>query len=174
MKCPECSYVSHDYLDTCLKCNMALVEFKPKFNMMVLRPRELDLGELVDVGEEGIIDRDRFRIAGATFDMPHGTSHMTNSPAKKDSMAKPQGVEAGLKNTPTDMEVDIQFDTDNSAMSTEPGELTRTFYVPEELAKQIFNTNLPDRKVEIDKKPTEPKMDIQPDTDDPTMSTETQ
>jgi hypothetical protein len=57
-------------------------------------------------------------------------------------------------------------------MSTEPGELTRTFYVPEELAKQTCNMNLPDRKAEMDEMPAEPRMDIQSDTDNLTTSTE--
>ena len=172
MKCPKCSYVSHDYLDACRKCSINLVEFKRKFNLMVLQPGELDLGVLVDIGEEGLTDRDRFSSEDATLDTPHGESHRTNGLARKISMAKSPRVEAELDKMPADVEVDIQFDTDNTTMTTEPGALTRMFYVPEELAKQTFNMPLPDRKAALDERPPELKGDSQPETDHPALLAE--
>jgi hypothetical protein len=172
MKCPKCNYVSHDYLDACRKCSTDLVEFKQKFKLMVLQPGDLDLGELVEVGAEGVMDRDGFRITDTASDTLHGAPHMMNGPVRKIPIAKSQRDEARLNKIPTDIEVDIQFDTDNPIISTEPGELTRTFYVPEELAKQTFNMNLPDHKAGMGEKPTELKMDTHLNTDDPTTSTE--
>jgi hypothetical protein len=172
MKCPKCSYVSHDYLDACRKCSTDLVEFKQKFKLMILQPGNLDLGELVEVGAEGIVDRDRFHIADAISDTLHGASHMTNGPVRKVSIAKSQRGEAGLNRTPVGIEVDIQFDADSPTPSTEPGELTRTFYVPEELAKQTLNMNLLDHTAEMGEKLTKLKMDTRLNTDNPTTSTE--
>lgn len=43
MKCPKCSYVSHDYLDACRKCGMDLVDFKKELHLQVVRPGDLDL-----------------------------------------------------------------------------------------------------------------------------------
>jgi hypothetical protein len=171
MKCPKCSYVSYDYLDACRKCHIDLVKFKQKFNLMVLQPGDLDLGEMVDVDAESVAYRDGFRSAETPSDTPYGGSHMTNGLGRKVSKTKSQRGAAGLDNIPADMEVDIQFDTVNPTISTEPGELTRTFYIPEELAKQTFKRNLPARKTEMDEKPAEPKSDIQSDTGNLTTST---
>jgi hypothetical protein len=172
MKCPKCSYVSHDYLDACRKCSTDLVEFKQKFKLMVLRPGDLDLGELVEVGAAGVMGRDGFHLADATSDTLHGIPRMTNGPVRKVPMAKSQRDEARLNKIPANIEVDIQFDTDNHIMPTEPGELTRTFYVPEELAKQTLNMNLSNHKAEMGEKPTELKRDTQLNTDNPTTSPE--
>jgi hypothetical protein len=87
-------------------------------------------------------------------------------------MAKSPRVEAELDKMPADIEVDIQFDADNTTITTEPGALTRTFYVPEELAKQTFNVPLPGRKAALDERPTELKADIQPETDHPALLAE--
>lgn len=43
MKCPKCSYVSHDYLDDCRKCGVDLLAFKQQVGLLVLQPGELDL-----------------------------------------------------------------------------------------------------------------------------------
>jgi hypothetical protein len=127
------------------------VEFKRKFNLITLQPGELDLGELLGVGAEDSAYRDGFRMTDGLF--------------RDSSVAKSQRGEA-------DIEVDIQFDIEHSTMSTEPGELTRTFYVPEELAKQTCPMNRPNRQAEMDEKPAEPKMNIQSDTDNLTTSAE--
>jgi hypothetical protein len=153
MKCPKCRYVSHDYLDACRKCHTDLVEFKRKFNLRVLKPGELDLGELVS-------------------DTPPSEFRMTNDLARKVSMAKSQRVKAGLDEMAPEIEVDIQFDTDNPPTSTEPGELTKTFYVPEVLAKQMSEVNLPDREAGLDEMTAAPEADMPFDTDNPPTSTE--
>src|SRR5262245_46142308 len=43
MKCPKCSYVSHDYLDACRKCGRDLITFKQEIGLQVTRPGDLDL-----------------------------------------------------------------------------------------------------------------------------------
>jgi hypothetical protein len=139
---------------------------------MVLQPGDLDLGELVEVGAEGVVDRDGFHIVAAISDTLHGASHLTNGSVRKVSIAKSQRGEAGLNKIPVGIEVDIQFDTDTPTPSTEPGELTRTFYVPEELAKQTLNMNLPDHTAEMGEQLTKLKMETQLNTDNPTTSTE--
>lgn len=47
MKCPKCSYVSHDYLDACRKCGMDLVDFKKELHLQVVRPGDLDLSVML-------------------------------------------------------------------------------------------------------------------------------
>lgn len=43
MKCPKCSYVSHDYLNACRKCNIDLVNFKAQMHLQAIQPGVLDL-----------------------------------------------------------------------------------------------------------------------------------
>jgi len=54
MKCPKCSYVSHDYLDACRKCGVDLVSFKQGMGLLVLQPGVLDLSFVL--GEAGTDD----------------------------------------------------------------------------------------------------------------------
>ena len=54
MKCPKCSYVSHDYLDTCRKCGVDLVSFKQNMGLLILQPGVLDLSFVL--GETGADD----------------------------------------------------------------------------------------------------------------------
>jgi hypothetical protein len=161
MKCPKCRYVSHDYLDSCRKCRTDLVEFKRKFKLMVLQPGDLDLGILVDVGGEGMADRDGSRIGDAAADMASSVSLMTNGPAWK-VMTKFSGMEGKSDETTVDTEIDIHLDTDNPNTSTEPGELTKTFYVPEALAPPPGQGNLPEPVTELDEMA---EVDMQFDTD---------
>ena len=151
MKCPNCRYVSHDYLDSCRKCSADLVAFKRKFNLMVLRPGDLNLGTLVDVDREDVVGRDRLRLSAATSDTPPSKSYI------------------GLDELTEETEIDIQFDPDTSKTSTEPGELTKTFYVPEVLAKHVSDVNLPDRAARLDELPATPEVELpfDPDTLEP-------
>ncbi|MDH3600621.1 MAG: hypothetical protein OEU26_13385 [Candidatus Tectomicrobia bacterium] len=45
MKCPKCSYVSHDYLDMCRnsKCSIDLVDFKAQMQLHVIQAGHIDL-----------------------------------------------------------------------------------------------------------------------------------
>ena len=45
MKCPKCSYVSHDYLDACRssKCGIDLVDFKAQMQLHVIQAGHVDL-----------------------------------------------------------------------------------------------------------------------------------
>lgn len=54
MKCPKCSYVSHDYLDACRKCGVELVAFKKDIGLLVVQPGVLDLSLVL--GEAGADD----------------------------------------------------------------------------------------------------------------------
>jgi hypothetical protein len=145
------------------------VEFKRKFKLMVLQPGDLDLGIMVDVGGEGITDRVRLRVEDATADMPPSVSLMTNGLAWEGLMGKSQGGKTELVETTAASEIDIHLDTADSNTPTEPGELTKTFYVPEGLAKQTFNVNLPEPAAGLDEMA---EVDIQFDTDNPDPLTE--
>ncbi len=43
MKCPKCSFVSHDYLDACRKCSIDLTDFKIQMNLRVVQPGAISL-----------------------------------------------------------------------------------------------------------------------------------
>jgi hypothetical protein len=151
MKCPKCRYVSHDYLDACRKCNTDLVAFKRKFNLMVLKPGDLDLGILVGGGREDVSDRARFSVEDATAETPPGKFYI------------------GLDELTAATEIDIQFDPDASNPSIEPGELTKTFYIPEVLARQSSDVNPPDHEAGLDEltAATEAEMQLDPATPNP-------
>lgn len=68
MKCPKCSYVSHDYLDACRKCGVDLVSFKKDMGLLVLQPGMLDLGLVL--GEAG--GDDLFESMGEDITMHAG------------------------------------------------------------------------------------------------------
>jgi hypothetical protein len=147
MKCPNCRYVSHDYLDSCRKCSTDLVAFKRNFNLIVLRPGDLDLGLLVGMSRENVLDRDRFHRTAATSDTPPGKSYI------------------GLDELTEETAIDIQFDSDTPSTSTEPGELTKTFYVPEVLARQVSEMHLSDRAAGLDEPPAPPEIALPFDLD---------
>lgn len=54
MKCPKCSYVSHDYLDACRssKCGIDLVDFKAQMQLHVIQAGHIDLVTVLG-GAEG-------------------------------------------------------------------------------------------------------------------------
>lgn len=45
MKCPDCNYVSHDYLDACRRCGSNWSDFKAEIGLRVQAP-----GIVLDVG----------------------------------------------------------------------------------------------------------------------------
>jgi hypothetical protein len=150
MKCPKCRYVSHDYLDSCRKCHTDLVEFKRKFNLVVLKPGDLDLGVLVAAGGEAMTDGNRSSLATVTSHTPPGKFYLG-----LDEMA----VVAA--------EIEIQFDPDTP--NTPPGDLTKTFYVPEVLAESTSAVSLPHGAAEVDKTTASLEIDMpfDPDTPEP-------
>ncbi len=82
MKCPHCSYVSFEYLDTCRKCSKDLTDHKSKFGIDFIEP--LAIGVLahisqadvmestsiteVDVATATAFDTDDFSVGGDTSD----------------------------------------------------------------------------------------------------------
>src|SRR5262245_35341083 len=57
MKCPQCNYVSHDYLDACRKCGVDLMTFKQDIGLLVLQPGVLDLSLVLGgAGADGLFE----------------------------------------------------------------------------------------------------------------------
>jgi hypothetical protein len=104
MKCPKCSYVSHDYLDACRKCSTDLMAFKQKFNLVMMQPGDLDLSAAISENGGGLSDSGGFSVEAGFFD----TQTMTK--------------ELQLSEDATE-EFDIQLEDDP------PGPMTREFPV---------------------------------------------
>ncbi|VAX20241.1 hypothetical protein MNBD_NITROSPINAE01-291 [hydrothermal vent metagenome] len=82
MKCPHCSYVSFEYLDTCRKCSKDLTAHKSKFGIDFIEPiaigvlahiSQADVMEStsiteVDVATATAFDTDDFSVGGDTSD----------------------------------------------------------------------------------------------------------
>ena len=47
MKCPKCGYVSHDYLDSCRKCSIDLVDFKSQMLLYSIKAGDINLVSLL-------------------------------------------------------------------------------------------------------------------------------
>ena len=54
MKCPKCSFVSHDYLDACRKCSVDLVNFKAQMHLVAIRPGVLDLSRALEASHSSV------------------------------------------------------------------------------------------------------------------------
>jgi hypothetical protein len=54
MKCPKCSFVSHDYLDACRKCSIDLVNFKAQMHLVAIRPGVLDLSRALEASHSHV------------------------------------------------------------------------------------------------------------------------
>jgi hypothetical protein len=67
MKCPKCSYVSHDYLDACRKCGRDLITFKQEIGLQGIRPGDLDLSLVLSGGAAAAGSRDDFNIDADFF-----------------------------------------------------------------------------------------------------------
>ena len=48
MKCPKCSYVSHDYLNACRKCRVDLLGFKAQMQLHVVHAGNIDLRSVLN------------------------------------------------------------------------------------------------------------------------------
>jgi hypothetical protein len=104
MKCPKCSYVSHDYLDACRKCSADLVAFKQEFHLVMMQPGELDLSAAISENGGSLGGSGEFSVEAGFFD----TQTMTK--------------ELQLSEDATE-EFDIQLEDDP------PGPMTREFPV---------------------------------------------
>jgi hypothetical protein len=70
MKCPKCSYVSHDYLNACRKCRVDLLGFKAQMQLHVVQAGSIDLRSVLsgvqanplDSGEYPSPDGELFRF----------------------------------------------------------------------------------------------------------------
>ena len=54
MKCPKCSFVSHEYLDACRKCSVDLVNFKAQMHLVAIRPGVLDLSLALEASHSSV------------------------------------------------------------------------------------------------------------------------
>ena len=69
MKCPKCSYVSHDYLTTCRKCTTDLSRFKAQMQLYVVRAGNVDLRTAVSsMPASNIVESGEFDLGGVLFD----------------------------------------------------------------------------------------------------------
>jgi hypothetical protein len=48
MRCPNCGYVSFDYLDRCVKCNTDLTGERRRLNLLEIRPDPISLQEIME------------------------------------------------------------------------------------------------------------------------------
>ncbi|MCJ7833188.1 MAG: hypothetical protein MUQ20_02225 [Deltaproteobacteria bacterium] len=48
MRCPNCGYVSFDYLDQCVKCNTDLTGERHRLNLLEIRPDPISLQEIME------------------------------------------------------------------------------------------------------------------------------
>ena len=48
MRCPNCGYVSFDYLDRCVKCNTDLTGERNRLNLLEIRPDPISLQEIME------------------------------------------------------------------------------------------------------------------------------
>jgi hypothetical protein len=87
---------------------------------------------------------------------------MTDGSAWKVPMTKSPGIKTESDKTTAETEIDIHLGTDDPNTSTGPGELTKTFYVPEGFATPTFNVNLPKPVAGLDEMA---EVDLQFDTD---------
>ena len=69
MKCPKCSYVSHDYLNTCRKCTTDLSRFKAQVQLYVVRAGNVDLRTAVSsMPAPNIAESGEFDLGGVLFE----------------------------------------------------------------------------------------------------------
>ena len=48
MRCPNCGYISFDYLDQCVKCRTDLTEERRRLNLPEMRPNPISLQEIME------------------------------------------------------------------------------------------------------------------------------
>jgi hypothetical protein len=48
MRCPNCGYVSFDYLDRCVKCNTDLTGERQRLNLSEIKPDPISLKEIME------------------------------------------------------------------------------------------------------------------------------
>ncbi len=48
MRCPNCGYISFDYLDQCVKCRTDLTGERQRLNLPEIRPNPISLQEIME------------------------------------------------------------------------------------------------------------------------------
>jgi hypothetical protein len=48
MRCPNCGYISFDYLDQCVKCSTDLTGERQRLNLLEIRPNPISLQEIME------------------------------------------------------------------------------------------------------------------------------
>lgn len=103
MKCPHCSYVSFEYLDSCRKCSKDLTTHKGQFGIEFLEPVSLGILTFVEgraaassaVG--GALDVATSHDMGALIDEERSTEELSSSVTQADEMNIDFGEETSLK-----------------------------------------------------------------------------
>jgi hypothetical protein len=115
--------------------------------------RDKRLDDLEGADDNGKEDFD-IELDNSTSEEPPWRSGMPSESPKQASMAEAPGGEAELGEMAAETGVDNQFDEslpDTSGKETNgPGELTRVFYVPDDLADQAAAPKPPDGEVQPD------------------------
>jgi len=68
MKCPKCSYVSHDYLNACRKCRVDLSGFKAQMQLHVVHAGNIDLRSVLNGVQTSQLDSGEY--ADPLFESP--------------------------------------------------------------------------------------------------------
>jgi hypothetical protein len=70
MKCPKCSYVSHDYLNACRKCRVDLLGFKAQMQLHVVRAGHIDLRSVLSGVQPNSMTSGEYDLGESLFDSP--------------------------------------------------------------------------------------------------------
>ncbi|HEY7495063.1 MAG TPA: hypothetical protein VIH59_28660 [Candidatus Tectomicrobia bacterium] len=118
MKCPKCSYVSHDYLDACRKCGVDLVDFKKELHLQVAQPGDLDLSLMLGEHIEELGNSDEFTIGKAFFE-----TEMLVEP-EEGATDREEGFDISLEETFPDLPATAVFPPQGSAGVTDTEHFT--------------------------------------------------
>ena len=70
MKCPKCSYVSHDYLNACRKCRVDLLGFKAQMQLHVVQAGNIDLRSVLSRVQTNQFASGEYDLGETLFDSP--------------------------------------------------------------------------------------------------------
>ena len=118
MRCPNCSYISFDYLDRCVKCNADLTSERHRLNLSDIRPNPISLQEIMErtpvitrneatqKKEEPLVKtQSPFQPKTTEIDLSQGLSLDISIPSDhKDSFPKPKSASLGEGEWPLSLE----------------------------------------------------------------------
>jgi hypothetical protein len=113
MRCPNCGYISFDYLDQCVKCRTDLTGERQRLNLLDIHPNPISFQEIMErmpiiTQREGRLENQETTIIakgsvlprkpeidlsqGLSLDISIPSDLKTASPAQKSSVPKEEGL----------------------------------------------------------------------------------